>query len=93
MSKKERVFLVTVIIEAALAGLWWCLASYGMANPDHVTADFQQVVGQTMGTAMGALLGIGVMCFSSPPATTAKPSKTRCVIRATCVHLDAQSTL
>ncbi|MCF6112762.1 hypothetical protein [Mesorhizobium muleiense] len=34
-----------------------------MANPDHVTADFQQVVGQTMGTTMGALLGIGVMLF------------------------------
>ncbi|TIL79575.1 MAG: hypothetical protein E5Y81_09025 [Mesorhizobium sp.] len=31
MSKKERVALVTVIIEAALAGLWWYLASYGMA--------------------------------------------------------------
>ncbi|SJM35755.1 hypothetical protein [Mesorhizobium delmotii] len=61
MSKKERVVLVTVIIEAALAGLWWYLAS--MANPDHVTADFQQVVGQTMGTAMGALLAIGVMLF------------------------------
>ncbi|TIT01216.1 MAG: hypothetical protein E5W72_21830 [Mesorhizobium sp.] len=63
MSKKERVILVTVIVEAALAGLWWYLASYGMANPDHVTADFQQVVGQTMGTAMGALLGISVMLF------------------------------
>ncbi|MCF6116402.1 hypothetical protein L2449_05645 [Mesorhizobium muleiense] len=63
MSKKERVALVTVIIEAALAGFWWYLASYGMANPDHVTADFQQVVGQTMGTTMSALLGIGVMLF------------------------------
>jgi hypothetical protein len=63
MSRKERVILVTVIVEAALAGLWWYLASYGMANPDHVTADFQQVVGQTMGMAMGALLGIGVILF------------------------------
>ncbi|SIT59619.1 hypothetical protein BQ8794_70549 [Mesorhizobium prunaredense] len=39
------------------------LASEGMANPDHVTADFQQVVGQTMGTAMGAALGVGVVLF------------------------------
>ncbi|GLS38431.1 hypothetical protein GCM10010869_40260 [Mesorhizobium tianshanense] len=63
MSRKERVILVTVIVEAALAGFWWYLASYGMANPDHVTADFQQVVGQTMGTAMGALLGVGIILF------------------------------
>ncbi|TIO09282.1 hypothetical protein [Mesorhizobium sp.] len=63
MSKRERVILVTVILEAALAGLWWYLASSGMANPDHVTADFQQVVGRTMGTAMGALLGVGVILF------------------------------
>ncbi|TWI29848.1 hypothetical protein IQ26_04965 [Mesorhizobium tianshanense] len=57
------MILVTVIVEAALAGFWWYLASYGMANPDHVTADFQQVVGQTMGTAMGALLGVGIILF------------------------------
>ncbi|UVK36343.1 hypothetical protein LHFGNBLO_003253 [Mesorhizobium sp. AR10] len=63
MSKKARLILVMVIIEAALAGLWWYLARYGMANPDRVTADFQQVVGQTMGTAMGALLGLGVILF------------------------------
>ncbi|RVD48247.1 hypothetical protein EN783_35265, partial [Mesorhizobium sp. M2D.F.Ca.ET.140.01.1.1] len=56
MSKKARVILVAVIIEAALAGIWWWLARYGMANPDRVTADFQQVVGQTMGMAMGGLL-------------------------------------
>ncbi|WP_192180938.1 hypothetical protein [Mesorhizobium amorphae] len=63
MSKKARLILVLVIIEAALAGLWWYLARYGMANPDRVTAEFQQVVGQTMGTAMGALLGLGVILF------------------------------
>ncbi|UVC18687.1 hypothetical protein [Mesorhizobium onobrychidis] len=63
MSKKERLILAVVIVEAALAGLWWYLASYGMDNPDRVTADFQQVVGQTMGTAMGALLGVGVVLF------------------------------
>lgn len=63
MSSKERLILATVIVEAALAGLWWYLASYGMANPDHVTADFQQVIGRTMGMAMGALLGLGVILF------------------------------
>ena len=63
MSKKARLVLVLVIIEAALAGLWLYLARYGMANPDRVTAEFQQVVGETMGMAMGALLGLGVILF------------------------------
>ncbi|CAN7662343.1 hypothetical protein LJR234_005374 [Mesorhizobium amorphae] len=63
MSKKARLGLVLVIIEAALAGLWMYLARYGMANPDRVTAEFQQVVGQTMGMAMGAVLGLGVILF------------------------------
>ncbi|AGB45896.1 hypothetical protein Mesau_03533 [Mesorhizobium australicum WSM2073] len=63
MSKKARVILVMIIIEAALAGIWWYLARYGMTNPDRVTADFQAVVGQTMGMAMGGLLGIGFILF------------------------------
>ena len=63
MSKKARLILTMVIIEAALAGIWWCLARFGMANPDRVTSDFQAVVGQTMGMAMGGLLGIGLILF------------------------------
>jgi hypothetical protein len=52
-----------VIIEAFLAGIWWYLARYGRANPDRVTSDFQAVVGQTMGMAMGGFLGIGFILF------------------------------
>lgn len=63
MSRKARVLIAFVIIEAFLAGIWWYLARYGMANPDRVTSDFQAVVGQTMGMAMGGLLGIGVVLF------------------------------
>jgi hypothetical protein len=63
MSKKARVTLAMIIIEAFLAGIWWYLARYGMANPDRVTSDFQVVVGQTMGMAMGGLLGIGFILF------------------------------
>jgi len=59
MSRKARLLIVFVIIEAALAGIWWYLARYGMTNPDRVTSDFQAVVGQTMGMAMGGLVGIG----------------------------------
>ncbi|WP_292142067.1 ABC transporter permease, partial [Mesorhizobium sp.] len=45
MSKKARLVLAMVVIEAGLAGIWWYLARFGMANPDRVTADFQAVVG------------------------------------------------
>jgi hypothetical protein len=63
MSRKARLILVMVIIEAALAGLWLYLARYGMANPDRVTPDFQPVLGQTIGMAMGGLLGVGLILF------------------------------
>ncbi|WP_136620216.1 MULTISPECIES: hypothetical protein [Mesorhizobium] len=63
MSKKARLILAMVVIEVFLAGIWWYLARYGMANPDRVTSDFQAVVGQTMGMAMGGLLGIGLILF------------------------------
>lgn len=63
MSKKARLILVLAIIEAGLAGLWWYLARYGIQNPDRVAANFQEIVGQTMGMAMGALLGLGVILF------------------------------
>lgn len=63
MSKKTRLIATMVIIEAVLAGIWWYLARFGMTNPDRVTPDFQAVVGQTMGMAMGGLLGIGFILF------------------------------
>ncbi|RWN10161.1 MAG: hypothetical protein EOR94_29030 [Mesorhizobium sp.] len=63
MSKTARLVLAMVIIEAGLAGIWRYLARFGMANPDRVTADFQAVLGQTMGMAMGGLLGIGFILF------------------------------
>jgi hypothetical protein len=63
MSKKVRVSLAAVVIEAVLAGIWWYLARYGLANPDHVAPNFQEVVGQTMGMAMGAFLGLSVILF------------------------------
>ncbi|TIV68858.1 MAG: hypothetical protein E5V89_21275 [Mesorhizobium sp.] len=63
MSKRARLILVLAIFEAGLAGLWWYLARYGLQNPDRVAANFQEVVGQTMGMAMVALLGLGVMLF------------------------------
>jgi hypothetical protein len=63
MSYKARVLIIVVIVEAGLAGLWWYLARYGMDNPDRVAADFQTVVGQTLGMAMGGFLGLSVILF------------------------------
>ncbi|UVK52202.1 hypothetical protein DBIPINDM_005551 [Mesorhizobium sp. AR02] len=63
MSYKARVSIVVVVVEAALAGIWWYLARYGIANPGRVTGDFQAVVGQTMGMAMGGFLGLSVILF------------------------------
>ncbi|WP_217569246.1 hypothetical protein [Mesorhizobium sp. GbtcB19] len=63
MSKKARVILTAVIIEATLAGIWWYLARYGLSNPDRVAPNFQEVVGQTMGMAMGGVLGLCVILF------------------------------
>lgn len=83
MSKKARLILVLVIIEAALAGLWWYLARYGMANPDRVTAEFQQVVGQIMGTAMGALLGLGVILFFVAARNDRKAARARLTVSQT----------
>ncbi|TPJ26953.1 hypothetical protein [Mesorhizobium sp. B2-7-2] len=75
MSKKARVILAAVVVEAFLAGTWWYLARFGLANPDRVTADFQQVVGQTMGMAMGGLLGLSVILFFVAARNDRKTSK------------------
>ncbi|AZO12299.1 MULTISPECIES: hypothetical protein [unclassified Mesorhizobium] len=63
MSKKARVILAAVAVEAMLGGIWWYLARYGLANPDRVAANFQEVVGQTMGMAMGGFLGLCLILF------------------------------
>lgn len=63
MSYKARVLMIVVLIEAGLAGIWWYLARYGMAHPGRVTTEFQAVVGQTMGMAMGGFLGLSVILF------------------------------
>lgn len=63
MSRKIRVLAVFAIVEAVLIGLWWFLARYGATNPDKVAADFQSVLGQTMGMAMGGFAGLSLLFF------------------------------
>jgi len=63
MTKKKRVILAVLIIELGFAGLWLYLARMGMTQPDRISADFQTVLGQTMGTVMGGFLGFGLLAF------------------------------
>ena len=63
MSKKTRTILAVVLVELILAGIWFYLASFGAENPGRVTADFQRTLGSTMGMAMGAFLGFGLILF------------------------------
>ncbi len=63
MSRKTRLVIALGVVELMLAGIWFWLAGYGAANPDQVTADFQSTLGQTMGAAMGAILGFGVLLY------------------------------
>ena len=63
MSKKMRTVLAVVLVEVILAGIWVYLAQLGHAHPERMAAGYQQTVGSTMGTAMGAFLGLGLILF------------------------------
>lgn len=63
MAKKKRTIFAIIIVEALLAGIWFYLARMGQAQPDRVTPDFQETLGSTMGMAMGALLGFGILLY------------------------------
>jgi hypothetical protein len=63
MSKKARTVLAVVLVELILAGIWFYLGGMGAAHPDRAAPEFQQTLGQTMGTAMGAFLGFGLLLF------------------------------
>ena len=63
MTYRARTILAIVVVELLLGGIWFYLAGMGASQPDRVTADFQGTLGSTMGMAMGALLGFGVLLF------------------------------
>jgi len=60
---KTRTLIAIVLVELLLAGVWFYLANLGASNPDRVAPEFQQTVGSTMGTAMGAFLGLGFILY------------------------------
>jgi hypothetical protein len=63
MSKKKRTILAIVLVELLLAGIWFYLAQLGAAHPERTAPEFQRTVGQTMGAAMGAFLGLGFILY------------------------------
>jgi hypothetical protein len=63
MSYKARTVTAIVVVELLLAGIWYYLAVMGAANRDRAAPEFQQTVGSTMGMAMGAFLGLGLLLF------------------------------
>ena len=63
MSKKARAVIGIAFAELLLAGIWLYLANLGASHPERVAPEFQRTVGSTMGTAMGALLGLGFVLF------------------------------
>ena len=63
MKYKTRTLIAIVLVELLLAGVWFYLANLGASNPDRVAPEFQQTVGSTIGTAMGAFLGLGFILY------------------------------
>ncbi len=58
MTRTKRTLLALILLELFLAGLWYYLAGSPGAGPDT-----PRVLGQTMGTAMGAVLGISPLLY------------------------------
>jgi hypothetical protein len=58
MTRTKRTVIALVLLELFLAGLWYYLARSPGAGPD--TA---RVLGQTMGTAMGVILGLSPLLY------------------------------
>jgi len=61
MTRKARVILAIVVVELLLAGLWYYLTILAVTRGN--TPDAAKIIGQTMGMAMGGLLGLGVIMF------------------------------
>ena len=58
MTRAKRTILALLLLELFLAGLWYYLAGAPGAGPD--TA---RVLGETMGTAMGVVLGLAPLLY------------------------------
>jgi hypothetical protein len=71
MSDKGRMILALALGELLLAGVWFYVASTGGQRSPGAGADFERTVGLTMGAAMAAFLGLGILLIVI--ATRKKP--------------------
>ena len=62
MSKRKRTLIAVVVLELLLAGLWYYLHMEAITQPGW-TKDAPEVIGRTMGTVMGALLGLAPLLY------------------------------
>ena len=63
MTDKARTIAAIALGELLLAGVWIYLANLAATHPERVAPGFGRTVGVTMGTAMGAFLGLGVLLY------------------------------
>lgn len=61
MSKKLRVIVAVVMVELLLGGLWFYLGVERATQGGEGSADALATISGTMGTAMGAFLGLGLL--------------------------------
>ncbi len=62
MSRTKRTIVMLVLIELFLGGLWLYLAHLAATSPG-AAPDAQKVIGQTMGAAMGLILGLSPFLY------------------------------
>jgi hypothetical protein len=62
MTRSKRTILLVVLLELMLAGLWFYLANMAATSPA-AHADSGRVIGQTMGMAMGIILGLSPVLY------------------------------
>ncbi|MGZ8997881.1 MAG: hypothetical protein ACXW2T_03390 [Allosphingosinicella sp.] len=62
MSKRKRTVIAVIMIELLLAGLWYYL-QLEAATSANANADTSRVIGETMGGAMGLILGLSPLLY------------------------------
>jgi len=74
MSRAKRTILMLVVIELLLGGLWFYLAHLATTTPGTDPAA-QKVIGQTMGGAMGLILGLSPFLYLLARSNDRKAAK------------------
>jgi hypothetical protein len=62
VSKRKRTIFAIILVELLLAGGWYYLHTQ-LASSPNATAESAKVIGQTMGGAMGLILGLAPLLY------------------------------